>query len=1623
MRCSELTRCFVALAATPDPALARLKTTPPPLLSEEGNRGASSPGRPPNWCGAATRSARRSRAALVVTIAVLGATEALACSPSPRLANGRLEGVVWMSGPLTGAKVVAFAADDEGAPIGESLGTSAPSGDDGSFGLWLGPGHGTIVLRVEGGEATYQDAATSSRATLDPGFSLSAVELDYSPDERRVGTVISPLTTMAVSLATARLARRDKEMAFADTAKRAYELVGAHFGDVPIGNVVPVDPTSATAAEPAPVTAAVRHGLVLAALSQLASAIATASQVSDDAIGAAALVDRLVSDLQSQEALFDGQGPDGPLSLGQCELPATCSSSSCDTLCSLDSNTVRSDLGAAFTVFLGSSRNATGLAYPDLAVVIEDLRANQDPELFPPDAPGKIDLDPPELRFVLPKDGEAVAGEIAIEVIATDATRVDRLEVTAAGTPVQDSDPAAERVLASLDTTQLREGPIVVAADAEDSAHNLAHAEVRVQVNNLIAGRISGWCIKGPLEHAKARAFSWMQGTRETLLGTDPDGTDSLGGFSIELEGYTGPVLVECGGDSASYLEEAFDAAVTLSSTDWLRTVLSDYADGEQRNAVVVTPYTSIAVAYLEHLLDKLPAGVTLADLSDRHRQAYQAVSSLLWVSDVGSVVPNLLDRSLSSITNEQSRYALELAGLSELALLFAARNGTVRAGSAVNALSLWNALETDVADGCLDGRAGETNPTGIAVVGVPLTSQTLRVELATAIAAFLAGPRNPTAITSHRDAIDLLEHLSSSKLPSLSGDPELCEPGELFPDDGVPFDREAPEIVVEPPTPAEGSIVRGVVQLKAHVVDDSPATIVLAEASLAVPDDDDASPQRVSVSLDTTTAIDDGPLSFRLEAEDTAGNDSSRTLVITADNTAPAIVVEGVVDEGHYAGPVIPRAAVTDRHPKIVAVSLDDEPFVSGTKVELPGRHRLSAFGEDLAGNTSTLTVVFTIDGEGPTILWDEATPPGDAVVSDTLVASAIASDPNGIAEFTIEQPATAFDGASAPDVILYRETFAEGIESPRALLLRAVDSFGNRAVSSRAWRIDTMSPRIAIAGVSDGAFYRTPVSPTFSVEDANLASLAATLDSNELVNGVVVELEGSHVLEITALDQVGHRSTASLAFTIDYHPPEITWTSPPDGSYWHSDFLLEAAATDENLEQTTGALRVVSPAFLAGLDGDAAPERLATTFRIAEMADGIQRIELCAKDRAGNASCSNRIVVVDRVSPTIAVTTAPAVTSEAWSREPVAARVTIEDPNRDPEAEDVSCGDCTLRATTETAAAKTWELACSSDGSHAIAATAVDRAGNTQRETLRFFVDATPPTITIESAPVPSAACRGQLELSAVLDDALKGEGSLDAQSSASISAQVMAGGAPVASLARSILTDGRQMLTVQLDTTKALDGPLTVVFSGTDRAGNEATPVLRTVVVDNTPPEVTIDTVDGVENAAGLVNHRDPALAGSLSEKCSVVTVRIGTNPCPVARTDSTWMAWPYASLSEGVYAIAVTATDAAGNVGTATGTIGVDLTKPEIALVPSAIADESALPVSFDATTAEPGYGTTSKVTNLDASTPLVSKLVTRFADHTVNPIEWRFNVTDGRSGVDATKTWYAIQPPAGGGEEL
>ncbi len=115
--------------------------------------------------------------------------------------------------------------------------------------------------------------------------------------------------------------------------------------------------------------------------------------------------------------------------------------------------------------------------------------------------------------------------------------------------------------------------------------------------------------------------------------------------------------------------------------------------------------------------------------------------------------------------------------------------------------------------------------------------------------------------------------------------------------------------------------------------------------------------------STHIVTASSDGLWAYELEYTD---GTSTLTLQdsITIDTEAPSIAVSGVANEGVYSGTVYP--AVTFGGHVSASVTLDGAPFTNGTVVSAAGAHALVASAVDAAGNTSQLTVNFTI-GETP--------------------------------------------------------------------------------------------------------------------------------------------------------------------------------------------------------------------------------------------------------------------------------------------------------------------------------------------------------------------------------------------------------------------------------------------------------------------------------------------------------------------------------------------------------------------------------------------------------------------------------------------------------------------------------
>ncbi|MCA0755096.1 Ig-like domain-containing protein [Paenibacillus sp. N4] len=124
-------------------------------------------------------------------------------------------------------------------------------------------------------------------------------------------------------------------------------------------------------------------------------------------------------------------------------------------------------------------------------------------------------------------------------------------------------------------------------------------------------------------------------------------------------------------------------------------------------------------------------------------------------------------------------------------------------------------------------------------------------------------------------------------------------------------------------------------------------------------------------------TAVADGTV--RVTATTGDGSGVTGTSVVMIDSTAPTITVVGLTDGSTLgnAGEFSVQVNLTDNLSGVdsskTAVTLDANPYVPGTPVPLytlaPGSHVLAVTSTDLAGNTATVTLTFSIDVDRETL------------------------------------------------------------------------------------------------------------------------------------------------------------------------------------------------------------------------------------------------------------------------------------------------------------------------------------------------------------------------------------------------------------------------------------------------------------------------------------------------------------------------------------------------------------------------------------------------------------------------------------------------------------------------------
>ena len=87
---------------------------------------------------------------------------------------------------------------------------------------------------------------------------------------------------------------------------------------------------------------------------------------------------------------------------------------------------------------------------------------------------------------------------------------------------------------------------------------------------------------------------------------------------------------------------------------------------------------------------------------------------------------------------------------------------------------------------------------------------------------------------------------------------------------------------------------------------------------------------------------------------------------------------------------------------------------------------------------------------------------------------------------------------------------------------------------IRSGYFTVDNTPPSIFIEGVEDGTTYTVPVTPEFSAEDANLATVSATLNGEPFTSGSTVSEDGTYTLCVHAKDKAGNESSRCVTFYI---------------------------------------------------------------------------------------------------------------------------------------------------------------------------------------------------------------------------------------------------------------------------------------------------------------------------------------------------------------------------------------------------------------------------------------------------------------------------------------------------------
>jgi len=318
-----------------------------------------------------------------------------------------------------------------------------------------------------------------------------------------------------------------------------------------------------------------------------------------------------------------------------------------------------------------------------------------------------------------------------------------------------------------------------------------------------------------------------------------------------------------------------------------------------------------------------------------------------------------------------------------------------------------------------------------------------------------------------------------------------------------------------------------------------------------------------------TLTGLADGPHTFAIQAVDGVGNiDASPATYSWAIDTKPPAVglaltndtgtstSDRITRDAHLGGSGDSSAVVHFKIDNVVSAATATADG-TGKWTFAPsgltdGSHTIMASETDLAGNTGSGSLTFTLDTTAPTPAITNAG--GLTNKTAQTIAGTI-----GVADAGLV--VSIFDGATLLGTVtpLANGTWSKAVtlsgQGAHSLTAKATDAAGNTGVSAAVtYTLDTVAPAVAItsSGIATNQATQT-ISGTIGAADAGamvsvfdgatLLGSVAPLANGTWSKSVTLSAQGANAITAKATDAAGNTGTsAAVTYTLDSTPPALT-------------------------------------------------------------------------------------------------------------------------------------------------------------------------------------------------------------------------------------------------------------------------------------------------------------------------------------------------------------------------------------------------------------------------------------------------------------------------------------------------